>query len=161
MLKDDGDIVRGVGYVAIYSAYLEEQIDNVLEYINLIEMCDLKQTVSRKIKHVKKVLETILENNIIEDDYDVKSINNLYENLDLCTQLFEKRNEIMHGYIENNMRGEYELLSGRHKGKRRIVESEEMYALANELSDLKGMVYGATIFTLKKMVIAYQKNQKI
>lgn len=28
-LVDDGDLIRGLGYVALYSAYLEEAIDEV------------------------------------------------------------------------------------------------------------------------------------
>jgi len=34
LLQNDNDIVRGLGFVALYAAYLEEQIDNVLLMLN-------------------------------------------------------------------------------------------------------------------------------
>jgi len=57
LLNDDGDIIRGLGYVALYSAYLEEQIDNLLFILNSVEeFGEDKQRwpISRKIKHAKK-----------------------------------------------------------------------------------------------------------
>ena len=54
MLNDDGDIVRGLGFVALYAAYLEEQVDNLLEALDRVESYDsVKQRwpISRKIKH--------------------------------------------------------------------------------------------------------------
>ncbi len=40
MIPDDGDIVRGLGFVALYAAYLEEQIDNLLTMLAAIESYD-------------------------------------------------------------------------------------------------------------------------
>ena len=59
MLNDDGDIVRGLGFVALYAAYLEEQIDNLLEALVQVETYDsAKQRwpISRKIKHAIDVI---------------------------------------------------------------------------------------------------------
>ena len=56
MLNDDGDIVRGLGFVALYSAYLEEQIDNLLFMLSAAEEFTEKEQrwpVSRKIKKAK------------------------------------------------------------------------------------------------------------
>lgn len=36
-LVDDGDVVRGVGYVTIYAAYLEEEIEEYLRFLAPIE----------------------------------------------------------------------------------------------------------------------------
>ena len=58
MLQNDGDIVRGLGFVALYSAYLEEQIDNLLFKLSEVEeFTDEEQRwpVSRKIKKAKAI----------------------------------------------------------------------------------------------------------
>ena len=57
MLQDDGDIVRGLGFVALYAAYLEEQIENLLIMLAPLEACDEEKQrwpVTRKIKHAIK-----------------------------------------------------------------------------------------------------------
>jgi len=37
VLQNDNDIVRGLGFVALYSAYLEEQIDNLLFMLSEVD----------------------------------------------------------------------------------------------------------------------------
>ena len=37
MQKDDGDIIRGLGFVTLYSAYLEEHIDALLSLLGPVE----------------------------------------------------------------------------------------------------------------------------
>ncbi len=37
MLKDDGDIVRGLGFVSMYSAWVEEDIDDILRLLDPVE----------------------------------------------------------------------------------------------------------------------------
>ncbi len=36
-IENDGDIVRGLGFVTLYAAYLEEQIDNLLFMLDPVE----------------------------------------------------------------------------------------------------------------------------
>ncbi len=45
-LQNDGDVVRGLGFVALYAAYLEEQVDNLL-LIDLSRFLVANQAVSR------------------------------------------------------------------------------------------------------------------
>jgi hypothetical protein len=33
----DGDIIRGLGFVTLYSAYLEEQIEDLLKMLDLLK----------------------------------------------------------------------------------------------------------------------------
>jgi hypothetical protein len=37
VIQNDGDIVRGLGFVTLYAAYLEEQIDNLLIMLDPVE----------------------------------------------------------------------------------------------------------------------------
>jgi hypothetical protein len=59
MVQDDGDLVRGLGFVTLYSAYLEEQVDDCTE---LLSAADPKRphlqsrSVNEKIKDFKKRL---------------------------------------------------------------------------------------------------------
>ena len=58
MLQNDGDVVRGLVFVTLYSASLEEQIDKLLFMIGVIEtFTDEEQRwpVSPKIKKAKTV----------------------------------------------------------------------------------------------------------
>jgi hypothetical protein len=49
VIENDGDIVRGLGFVTLYSAYLEEQIDNLLIQLSPIE--EYKEDKQRKSKN--------------------------------------------------------------------------------------------------------------
>src|SRR5665647_1380423 len=106
MLQDDRDIVRGLGFVTLYSAYLEEHIDALLSMLGPVEKFgEDKQRwpISRKIKHAKKVLSRI----------DNREFNNLIPDLDICLSLFEDRNELVHGRIYGNFPRENILKSNR------------------------------------------------
>ncbi len=37
MLVDDGDIVRGLGFVSMYSAWVEEDVDDILRFLDPVE----------------------------------------------------------------------------------------------------------------------------
>lgn len=43
MIPDDGDIVRGLGFVSMYSAWVEDDIDNLLDVTAPIEPFDAKK----------------------------------------------------------------------------------------------------------------------
>jgi hypothetical protein len=58
MLQNDNDIVRGLGFVALYSAYLEEQIDKFLFMLSEVEKFTEKEQrwpVSQKIEKAKAI----------------------------------------------------------------------------------------------------------
>ena len=43
MLADDGDIARGLGFVSMYSAWVEEEIDDLLRPMSPVEPFDEKK----------------------------------------------------------------------------------------------------------------------
>jgi hypothetical protein len=151
MLQDDGDIVRGLGFVTLYSAYLEEHIDALLSMLGPVERFgEDKQRwpISRKIKHAKKVLRTI----------DNREFYNLKADLDICLSLFEDRNEMVHGRIYGNFPRENILKFSRPNIADREINSAELYELANEFDEFRAVIYRPTIFKIPRAINAYLKQ---
>lgn len=146
-LSDDGDIVHGVGYVALYAGYLEEQIDNLLFLLNSIEVFsgdEQRWGVSKKIKRPKRLIA-----DIEFQDQDV-----LLEDLEAARNLFEWRNEIIHRRIYANSDRPDELKSGRPNVPTCAIESKELYELANSLFATKLNIYCPMIIQLPKALAA-------
>jgi hypothetical protein len=151
MLKDDGDIVRGLGFVALYAAYLEEQIENLLIMLAPVEAYDEEKQrwpISRKIKHAIKVLGRL----------DVAEFPDFATDLRTCLDLFEDRNELIHGRIYANFDRPDTLKSGRPNTPDREVKSDELYKLANEVADFRGGIYGPMIFKIPRAIAEYLKS---
>jgi len=145
MIKDDGDIVRGLGFVALYAAYLEEQIENLLFMLAPIEPYDeAKQRwpVSKKIKHAIKVLQRLDNGEFPELAIDLRT----------CLDLFEDRNELIHGRIYGNFDRSDTLKSGRPNVPDRAVESADLYKLANEFNEFQSEIYRPMIFKIPRAV---------
>jgi hypothetical protein len=106
MIEDDGDIIRGLGFVALYSGYLDEQIDDLLTMLSVTDLNNGRQRpwqISKKIKHAVKLLKRL----------DVSEFPELEQNLNTCLQLFEDRNELIQGRIYPNIGLPHTLRSGR------------------------------------------------
>lgn len=143
MLNNDGDIIRGLGFVALHSAYLEEQIDNLLFMLSSAEEFteeEQRWPVSRKIKKAKKITA----------EFEFDGRDNLVAVLDEARVAFEKRNEIVHGRIYGNFDRPDTLKSGRPNTPEREISSTELYELANHFSDLQGEVYRPMIFKIPR-----------
>lgn len=145
MIKDDGDIVRGLGFVVMNSAHLEGWIDELLFHLNPIEEYTEKQQrwfISRKIKKIKGILSKT-------DEPFAKEI---CDDLDLCSEHFEWRNELVHGRIYAPEYHEDNLKSSRPNIPDRKADSKELYTLANNLNELSSRVYRPTIFKLPRLI---------
>jgi hypothetical protein len=152
VLQNDGDIVRGLGFVALYSAYLEEQIDGLLFMLSQVEeYSDEEQRwpVSRKIKKAKAVAST----------FAFEGRNDLIENLDLAKEAFEERNKIVHGRIYANFDRPDTLKSGRRDIPERVIDAAELYKLANHFSDLRGEIYRPMIFKIPGALASNEKTK--
>lgn len=149
MIKDDGDIVRGLGFVALYAAYLEEQIENLLEMLSLVEVYDEKRwSISGKIKFAIKIIEKL----------DTKDFPDYMTDLRTCIQLFEDRNEVIHGRIYGNFDRPDTLKSGRRNVPDREVTSAELFQLAREFEDYRAAVYSPMIFRVPQAISIYLKR---
>lgn len=148
MLQNDGDIVRGLGFVALYSAYLEEQIDNLLFMLSAVEAFteeEQRWPVSRKIKKAKTVA----------GKFDFEGRDDLVTILDLAKDAFEERNKIVHGRIYGKFDRPDTLKSGRPNTPDREIEAAELFDLANHFSDLQGEVYRPMIFKIPRALASH------
>lgn len=146
MLNDDGDIVRGLGFVALYFAYLEEQIDNLRFMLSAVEEFteeDQRWPVSRKIKKAKQVAAK----------FEFEGRDDLVAVLSEAKDAFEERNKIVHGRIYGNFDRPDTLKSGRSNIPDREIMSTELYELANHFSDLQGEVYRPMISKIPRALV--------
>jgi hypothetical protein len=142
MLEDDGDIVRAVGFVALYSSYLEEQIENMVAMLSPILKYEKGAQVSDKIRHAKRVLRSLGE----------AEFANLISDLDTCTELFRDRNKYMHRQIYSGLGRPDTLKSTDSNIVDEVVLPSQLYQLANELSDFRQAVYRPMIFQIPKAI---------
>lgn len=146
-LEDDGDVVHGVGYVALYAGYLEEQIDGLLFMLSAVEAYPEEERrwgISKKIKKAKRLVS-----NIAFQDRDA-----LLTDLEATRELFEWRNEIIHGRIYANFDRPDTLKSGRPNVPTRVIESKELYELANSLFAARLNLYRPMVLQLPNALAA-------
>ena len=63
MLTDDGDIVRGLGFVSMYSAWVEEDVDDLLRAMAPVEPFDERKQrwpISRKLNNAAELVRRAL-----------------------------------------------------------------------------------------------------
>ncbi len=128
---DDGDIMRGLGFVTMYAAWVEEDIDGILRILTPLEefTVDIQRfSISRKLKHARAIVVSI--------ERDELSI--LMATLKRGVSLFKKRNEFIHGRISGQVetglgpRPETATLRSGRTDKKREITSKDLYRLANE-----------------------------
>lgn len=142
-IPTDNDIVRGLGFVSLYSAYLEEQIDNLLYMLSKVEkFTDEEQRwqVSRKIKKAKSILSKI--------DFEGRA--DLLADLDAAINAFEERNKIVHGRIYGGFDRPDTLKAGRPNTPDSVIEPVELYELANCFDELRGEIYRPMVFKIPR-----------
>jgi len=152
VIQNDGDIVRGLGFVTLYAAYLEEQIDNLLIMLDPVEKYHADKQrwpISRKIKHARKIVENI----------DAQKFGDLAKDLGTCIDLFEDRNELVHGRIYGNFDRPDTLKSGRPNIPNKEVYPDELYKLANEFDEFRSAIYRPMIFEIPRAINAYLKQK--
>lgn len=147
MLQNDGDIIKGLGFVTLYSAYLEEQIDNLLFMLSVIkEFTEEEQRwqVSRKIKKAKEIVSKI----------NFEGCDDLLEMLGSAKDALEERNKIVHGRIYANFDRPDTLKSGRPNTPDRVIVAAELYRLANYFSFLQGEIYRPMIIKIPRALMS-------
>lgn len=133
-LRDDGDIIRGLGFVALYAAYLEEATDECVAALakadSALDQRLPKWPASRKIEYCEKQLEGLRSKE--------GEIERLRSALQACSELLEWRNDVLHGRIYAKY-GEPDVRkSGRAGVPDREIASGELYELAQHLFDACG-----------------------
>lgn len=149
MLQDDGDLVRALGFVSMYAAWLEEDVDDLLRELHKIEAFDntvQRWPISRKLRHAAAIVRRL----------DSDEVRELPNHLEEASELFERRNEVIHGRIYAGPNQRDYLQSGRPDVPTREINSAEVYQLANEIWGYRGAFTGPPIFRLPRAIAAYQ-----
>lgn len=147
MLPDDGDIIRGLGFVSMYSAWVEEDVDNVLLQLSPIEPFDEKTqrlSISRKLEHAAKVVERLGSVELRE----------LPGALRAGIDLFDARNQVVHGRIYAGFDQIDYVKSGRPDVPARPITSAELYRLANQFINYRGHLIGPQVFRIPMAVVS-------
>lgn len=146
-MQDDGDIVRGLGFVSMYSAWVEEDVDDILRLLSPIQAFDEKVQcwpISRKLKHAAQIIERLGSNELKELPTALR------DGLDL----FKARNEVVHGRIYAGFDKAVYVQSGRPNIPTRAVTSSELYQLANEFTNYRGHLIGPQVIRLPIAIAA-------
>ena len=148
-LQNDGDVVRGLGFVALYAAYLEEQVDSLLFMLHSLEPFpenEQRWPTSRKIEKAERLVAGLV--------FEYRDA--LLHDLDASRQLLEWRNEVIHGRIYANFDRPDTLKSGRPNVPDRVVEATELYELANNLADARSALFRPMIFQIPRAIGTHQ-----
>jgi hypothetical protein len=147
VLTDDGDIIRGLGFVTMYSAWVEEDVDNVLRQLAAIEPFDEKTqrfAISRKLEHAAKVAEKLMS-------AELKELPGIFR---AGINLFEARNQVVHGRIYAGFDKVDYVKSGRPDVPARSITSSELYELANLFINYRGHLIGPQVLRIPRAVRA-------
>lgn len=155
-ISDDGDIVRGLGYVTLYAAYMEEAIeecsDLIVRWRGTTPNGYAHWPISRKVDYLKDFFSGASP---LPDELKIYP-----RFMDYIRILLKRRNEVIHGRIYGSLQGDKsELRPGRPTGSQREISSSELYTLANRLfSTLQGL-NRASMFSLPRLLRAIDADR--
>ena len=149
-LIDDGDLIRGLGYVALYAAYLEEAVDECF-VVACYDAGSDHQRLSRRStsQKITYILQQLRQREPLSDELVV-----FPQILRIIGDLLEERNTVIHGrvYAVPNI-GDVRI-SGRLGVPETPANSAELYALANELHSACNPLHNASMFSLHRQFSA-------
>ena len=147
-LHDTGDLVKGLGFVALYAAYVEEAIDKCVTLL-ATDNADLvnrlrRSNVSTRIRY--------LVNELGDPANLPEELQHFPHQLDyLRTDLPEWRNAVIHGRVYALPEGDVRFSS--RAGVEQIpATSAEVFALANLLMEAQTLVNGVAMFALPRLI---------
>ena len=143
-LIDDGDLIRGLGFVALYAAYLEEAVD---ECISVVAARDsqadhklYRRTTREKIEYLKRQLQRLAPLST--------ELARFPDSLEKIGDLLERRNLIIHGRVYAVPGVGDVRISGRPGVPETPATSAEIYVLANHLYSARNPLLHASMFSL-------------
>ncbi len=153
-IKNDGDLIRAVGYVAIYSAYVEEAIEEIITEMQRLDATIdekiFRQQISQQIKFIKKwcLDHQLLRGQLVGFDHF----------LDSLSILINQRNEIIHGRIYSVPGSNDVLKPARRARETKVADPAEVYKLANDLFEVIPSLNTVSMFRLAKSLRSVGKN---
>lgn len=147
-LNDDGDVIRGLGFVALYAAYMEEAVDECVEVLLRTDPTPderiRRRPTSVKVEYCRAKLQALAPLSL--------ELARFPDVLDFVAQLLERRNEAIHGRIYGQYGAPDQLRSGRVGVPDREITSAELYDLANELFEVLTPLMHASTFALARFL---------
>lgn len=143
MLQPDNDVIRGLGFVALYGAYLEEQLETLRLMFAKVEAIgdrEHKWPISRRIEKLKAIAEA----------FGFETRDCLLLNLDHATVLFQRRNEVIHGRLYAGFGRDQALKSARPNVPDRPIEAAELYELANDFFAMRAAIQRSMLFKIPR-----------
>jgi hypothetical protein len=140
-LKDDRDVVRALGFVTIYSTWVEEDVDELLRVLKPLRPFDeavQQLPIARKLEHTARLVRQL----------DTPELFGLPEALEHARELFERRNAVVHGRVYAGHDKVDYIQSGRPNVPPRPIDSSELYALANAFADCRERFIGPIVLRL-------------
>jgi hypothetical protein len=149
-ITDDGDIVRGLGFVTLYAAYMEEALEECAGI--------LKEKNSFPPREVSKgpisKLIADLESSTSRHQPLPPDLSYFPGLLVHIRTLVERRNEVIHGRIYAGLGGrEAELRPSRPNRQIRQIDSHELYDLANSFFATLDALHSAYKFSLNRLPV--------
>ena len=147
-IHDDGDIVRAVGFLAIYFGNLEDEVDEVIELGTASGLFPVDPDIDKrnfrdKLRYVKRGFNHAFASRrpYLYMDTDQRQVRSA---LIACKAAAKMRNELMHLPIFGDRSGRGRAYQRLRSGRMDRITSSPIYRLANHVSDLWGSVYGMT-----------------
>ncbi len=145
-LVDDGDLIRALGYVALYSAYLEEAIDEVFSATTVANEAHHPKMnrwqVSRKLDHIGQSISGWTR---LPDE-----LTRFLTCIDPLKALLERRNLIIHGRIYSDPKSGDVLKPARVGFPEIPARSVDLYDLATELFVARNPCLNASMFAIPR-----------
>jgi hypothetical protein len=149
-LQDDGDLIKGLGFVCLYAAYLEEAIDDVFSAVIAVNGDDVPKMdrwqVSRKLKYIRHSMEAW-------EDL-TEELARFMSCIEPIGDLLERRNLMIHGRIYADPKTGDVLKPARFGLPEVPAISSDMYELANELFFAKNPCLQASMFAIPRFLMA-------
>jgi len=122
----EGDIVRPLGLVTLYSGYAELEIDSLLESLSVLKK-------SSETKHARTVGQKLTEAGRIIDGLSSEELAELRGKLDEAGVLFDKRNALVHNAIFSGA----SVVQSRASGREQAVTPDALMTLARQILSVK------------------------
>ena len=160
-LHDDGDLIKALGFVALHSAYLEDELEELTGLIS--QHHSMHKNIqsfraSDMARHLRKTIKDWFDE--VQENYPVnygqQEITRAQKMLRRVEAVAKIRNDVLHSPIFGDDHGGAAQKS-KHHGNRKIT-SKYVYTLAECINNLSAQVYGLQ-FVVGRLCQASEKKQ--
>lgn len=145
-VRDDGDIVRAIGYLAIYFTNLEDAVDELIQSATASRTWAADPDIDKRnfrdrLRHIKRGFRDAFAARRPYEymDYDQRMVAAV---MSACKQAAKDRNAMLHLPIFGDPHNRGRTFQRLRDGRQNLLRSSQVYNLANRVSDLDAKVYG-------------------